>query len=127
MDGTVKPVCLQPILETRVLLHQRNPIASDLQLVGNLRTTVIVQYRVDFFAPLLQMESVQKPLPSRNEFEEFQVGECGRCGADVLYSDPEEPRTLRRGRHLDHVGVSLDYQLRTISRHLGVDVPDQTG
>jgi len=55
---TVKPVRHKPIFETPVLLHQRDPFASDLKLVGHLRTPVIVEHRVDFFASFLEMESV---------------------------------------------------------------------
>ena len=128
MYGTAKPVCLQPILlEGSILLHQRNPFASYLKFVRNLRSSVIVQYGVDFLTPFLKMELVEKPLPSGNHLEEIHIGKGCWCGADVLYGDSKKSWILRRGWHLYHVGVGSHYQLWAISRDLGADVPDQTG
>jgi len=121
---TVKPVCFQPVFETPILLHQCDPFATDFKLVGHLRTTVIVHYRVDFLATFLEMEPVQNSLPSGNEIVKLQVGDGGWRGTDVLDGDSEKSWILRRAGHLDHIGVCLHYQLRAISCQLRIDVPD---
>ena len=93
----------------------------------NLRSTEVVHYRVRFLAAFLEMEFVEKSLPPGNEIVKLHVGDGRRCGADILDGDPEESWVPRWGRHLNHVGVSLHHQLRTIRRDFGVDVPAETG
>ena len=73
------------------------------------------------------MEFVEKSLRPGNELVKLHVCDGGRCGADILDGDPEESWVPRWGWHLNHVGVSLHHQLRTIRCELGVDVPAETG
>jgi hypothetical protein len=44
--------------ELLILLHQRNPLAPHLKFVWNLRSSVIVQYRVNFPRPQFRTELV---------------------------------------------------------------------
>lgn len=128
MYRTTKPACVQPIsLETRLLLHERNPLASYLKFVRNLWTPVIVHYRVDFRVRFLEMESVEKPFPPRNQPVEIYVGNGGWCRTNVLHGDSEEPRLPRWRWHFNHIGVSFHSQLRTTGGDFGVNVPDQAG
>jgi hypothetical protein len=60
MYRTVKLVRLQPILESRVLLHECSPFTSNFEFEWNLRSSVVVHYRVDFPSPHFVSSIIRK-------------------------------------------------------------------
>src|ERR1700722_4546814 len=89
-----------------------------LRVCVNLRPSVVVQNRVDFSSPQLWTKLIQKSLPSgshlKNSTLVIVVGAVPMFWTVIT-------RNLGfpwRGPHLNHVGVSLHHQLRTIRRDL---------